>query len=109
MKVTLNKEQIERFIFAPLRKSIINFRRSKYQHGEGSFITEAYGDQLIYLSEFISYFNLRDDYNQWIEQTYIKLCPGDCDQCKYAYQETDHGYFYEESKIHCRLKEDPTI
>ena len=33
-------------------------------------------------------------------------CPGDCDQCKYAYYATDHGYAYEESKLHCKLKED---
>lgn len=28
-------------------------------------------------------------------------CSGDCDPCKYAYYETDHGYAYEESKLHC--------
>ena len=33
------------------------------------------------------------------------VCSGDCDNCKYVYNETDHGYTYEESKIHCKLKE----
>lgn len=34
---------------------------------------------------------------------------GDCDHCKYAYYETDHGYAYEESKLHCKLKEEYKI
>lgn len=35
-----------------------------------------------------------------------KECNGDCDKCKYAYEATDHDYFYEESKTHCKLQED---
>ncbi|MBQ3871015.1 MAG: hypothetical protein II777_10740 [Clostridia bacterium] len=39
------------------------------------------------------------------EKTLKDECTGDCDNCKYAYYATDHGYAYEESKLHCKLKE----
>ena len=32
-------------------------------------------------------------------------CSGDCDNCDFAYYETDHGYAYEESKLHCKMEE----
>lgn len=36
-------------------------------------------------------------------------CTGDCDHCEYAFYETDHRYFYEEAKLHCRLTEEYKI
>lgn len=40
------------------------------------------------------------------DQPEYDKCSGDCDNCKYAYNETDHGYAYEESKLHCSRDED---